>query len=72
MFVDRLFWSGFGFFWFHWTEEFRTRTTCEGDELKLQCDSRQRLAVYSAKFGRSQNQEDNEKCPQTLYFDAGK
>ena len=41
--------------------EFRRRIECEGDSLTIQCPKPQRIAIYSAMFGRDST--GNDKCP---------
>lgn len=41
--------------------EFRSRITCEDENLILKCKKSQRIAIYSAKFGRSRR--GNLECP---------
>ncbi|ELT95416.1 hypothetical protein CAPTEDRAFT_226260 [Capitella teleta] len=50
--------------------EFRSRVACENEELVLRCSRSERLAVYSAMFGRSQRGEHRNECPGQSAYDA--
>ncbi|XP_059171433.1 uncharacterized protein LOC131952683 isoform X2 [Physella acuta] len=41
--------------------EFESQTVCEGQEMKISCTKGDKIAVYSAMFGRSPNGSD--QCP---------
>ena len=49
--------------------EFRSRVTCEGEEMHLRCSKSERIAIYSAMFGRSTR--GGQDCPVQTAYDAG-
>ena len=52
------------------SDEFRSRVTCEGEDMVLRCKKSFRIAIYSAMFGRSQ--KGNLECPARREVDSGK
>lgn len=48
--------------------EFRSRTTCEGETLRLKCQKSKKLAIYSAMFGQSQ--QGNADCPANPIYET--
>ncbi|XP_050314860.1 uncharacterized protein LOC126749218 [Anthonomus grandis grandis] len=42
--------------------EFRSKTVCENERIQLKCNPNQRVAIYSASYGRTQY--ESVQCPQ--------
>ena len=45
---------------FNFLDEFRSRVACEGESLRIQCRKSQKIAVYSAFYGRTER--GGEQC----------
>lgn len=47
---------------FHISDEFRSKVACENDVINLVCHPGQRVAIFSASFGRTEY--ESLQCPQ--------
>lgn len=49
---------------------FMSRVNCDGDDMQIKCDSSQRIAIYSAMFGREL--QGSIDCPTESEHSTGK